>query len=108
MARPRLVDVFPGLAAQIRASFLADGLPRLAEAIDRLEIVAPCGCGDTSRGSFYTSDHTEAVPFPAGHETLMTDADIPIDVVGDQILYIELLGHCEIYERLMRLFPGAK
>jgi hypothetical protein len=109
MARLRLVNIFPDLAAQIRASFVADALPRLAGAIDTLEIVAPCGCSDSSCGSFHTSEeHYLGGPYPPGALTEETRDGALIDVLGDQILFIELLGSPDIHERLMQLFPGAK
>lgn len=92
---PLLVDVWPTLAAEIRLALLDDVEADLAEQIQSLEVVAPCGCGDSFCQSFYTVEKTGA-PWGDGHLNVAPRAPWPggyliLDVVLGVISYVEVL-----------------
>ena len=89
MEKPRLEDIWPGVAADLRTGLLALDKGDLASQIDDLRIEATCGCG----ARFCQSIHTVPLsddPYPEPSYTIEVGS-IEIDVAGGNICYIEIM-----------------
>jgi hypothetical protein len=84
-----LATAWPRFAGELADALRAHGRADLAAGVDGLDVVAPCGCGD----SFCQSFRTTAAPGPP--ETLALDAPWPgylvVDLVDGDIAYVEVL-----------------
>lgn len=92
---PLLRDVYPDLAAELIALLDEEGEPDLAICARDLRIHAPCGCGDSFCQSFYTAPPPSG-PYGPGHRSfpLITARGMTVlDVVGERIMYVELIDH---------------
>lgn len=90
----RLIDRWPKLAGELRQALIYEGRLDLADAVDWLEVVQPCPCGDAFCQSFYTApppsgtygpDHKNIPLFPPWAGMLI------VDVVEDKIKFVEVL-----------------
>jgi len=92
---PLLRDVYPTLVAELIALLNEEGETDLAICAQDLRIHAPCGCGDSFCQSFYTAPPSNG-PYGPGHRCmpLVTARGMTVlDVVGSQIMYVELIDH---------------
>ncbi|RNI17202.1 hypothetical protein [Flexivirga caeni] len=91
---PRLVDRYPVLAQQLREALVAEREPSLADQVEKLRVVAECGCGDDFCQSLYTAPKPTGAYGPE-HRNVRLDAPWPgmliLDVVDGQIAYVEVL-----------------
>jgi hypothetical protein len=89
----RLVDRWPKLSGELRDALIAEDEAGLANSVDSLEVVQPCGCGDDFCQSFYTAQPPDdAGP---GHRNVLLDPPwtgmLILYVVDDEIVYVEVL-----------------
>jgi hypothetical protein len=92
---PLLRDVYPNLTAELIALLEEEGESDLATCALDLRIHARCGCGDSFCQSFYTAPRPNG-PYGPGHRCvqLLTARGMTVlDVVGDQIVHVELVDH---------------
>lgn len=100
---PLVRDVYPGLLRELVALLEAEGERALAVCAHDLRLFAECGCGDDFCQSFRTAPHTPGVPYGPGHRNvclLPERGDLVLDVVGERIVYVEVLDR-------PRLRPGT-
>ena len=90
----RLIDRWPKLSGELRDALIAEDEAGLANSVDSLEVVQPCGCGDDFCQSFYTA-HPPDGAFGPGHRNVLLDPPwtgmLVLDVVDDEIVYVEVL-----------------
>jgi hypothetical protein len=100
-----LVESSPEFSRELRDLLIAAGEPALAAQVDRLEIVAKCGCNDDFCASFYTARK----PFERygewrrSVEVQPTEGMILLDVLGDTIIFIEVLYRDDVRAKLIPL-----
>jgi hypothetical protein len=84
-----LIEVLPELASRIKQVFIKHNRIDLPEQADSLKIIALCGCGENTCGSFYTVDpHIENEEFDT-EGFIVEDALIAVEVYGGKVGYIE-------------------
>ena len=94
----RLGQVLPELTGEIVGLLRAAGESALAVKFEFQPFHRWCECGDDFCQSFYTQPPPEG-SFGPGHRTVCLDPDagmINIDVVGDDIRYVEVLYRPEV------------
>jgi hypothetical protein len=92
---PYLRDVYPDLAAELVTLLDEEGESDLAICAHDLRIHSSCGCGDSFCQSFYTAPPPDGAYGP-GHRCipLITARGMTVlDVVGERIMYVELIDH---------------
>jgi hypothetical protein len=100
-----LVESLLEFSRELRELLIAAGKPALAAQVDRLEIVAKCSCNDDFCASFYTARK----PFERyGQERRTLEVQpaegmILLDVVGDTIVFIEVLYRDDVRSKLLPL-----
>ena len=100
-----LVESLPEFSRELRGLLIAAGKPVLAAQVDRLEIVAKCSCNDDFCASFYTARK----PFERygewrqSLEVQPAQGMILLDVVGDTIVFIEVLYRDDVRAKLVPL-----
>jgi hypothetical protein len=100
-----LVESLPEFSRELRDLLIAAGKPALAAQVDRLEIVAKCGCNDDFCASFYTAQKPERHAKDRWtHEVQPAQGMILLDVVGDTIAFIEVLYREDVRSKLLPLF----
>jgi hypothetical protein len=90
-----LREIYPELAAELVSLLDEEGEPDLAISARDLRIFARCGCGDGFCQSFYTAPPPNGSYGP-GHRCLplfTAQGMTVLDVVGGQIMYVELIDH---------------
>ena len=100
MTRPRIQEVFPELAEELRILLEADSEPELASQIPALFIVDRCRCGDDFCATFYTAPKPKGA-WGIGHRTIPLDCEdgyLNVDVLDGKIVSIEVL-----YRDVLRL-----
>jgi hypothetical protein len=103
----RLGTVLPELTAEIVRLLHAEGELTLALKFEFQPFLRWCSCGDEFCQSFYTQPPPDGAYGP-GHRTVCLSPDtgmINIDVVGDDIRYVEILYRPEVRGQL-RVMPG--
>lgn len=109
MEKPRLEDVWPDLASELRKGLLVAEKPDLAGQISELRIEATCGCGDRFCQSIHTIPPSDK-PYPDPTYTIEV-GDIQVDVAQGNICYIEIMDHDELessFEELARIVGDDK
>lgn len=105
--KPRLIDVLPELAAELRTLLEASNHRKLAYQVAGLVIFDRCRCGDSFCASFYIQPKLDEA-YVGDHNTIDLDADegmILLDVVNAQIAHVEVLNRDEIRETLRSGIP---
>jgi hypothetical protein len=105
--KPRLVDVLPELAVELRILLEASNHRDLADQLAGLVIFDRCRCGDSFCASFYTQ------PKPLGAyvgdfytiEVEPKEGMILLDVVNTQIAHVEVLYRDDIRKTLLSRIP---
>ena len=102
--RPRLAEVFPQLARDLKRALTDEGQIDLADQVDSLEIWSRCGCGDWFCASFYTASQewrgkqtVESVPVES------SSVDV-VDTLDKKIVFIEVLFNGEVSSKLGEIF----
>jgi hypothetical protein len=97
--------LLPQLATELEASLAARNRPALVAQIDDLRITAVCPCIVESCGSFHTAKRPMVRWFRRGEQIHLDDVvgTIVVDVVGGEIVYVEVLDRPEIREALSSL-----
>lgn len=94
--------VLPELTTEIVRLLRAEGELTLARKFAFQPFHGWCPCGDDFCQSFYTQPPPEG-PYGPGHRTVCLEPDtgmINIDVVGDDIRYVEILYRPEVHGQL--------
>ena len=102
---PLVADILPELANQLEALLRERGEPFLAEQIAGLEIRSVCRCGNEHCGSFYTTDRPMKRWFRRGRQVALSKGlpgSVVLDVVGGEIVYIEVLFWDEVRDAVDR------
>ena len=82
----------------IRVSSRADAAADLADQVRGLSITAVCRCGDDFCSSFYTGPRPDG-PWGQTHRNVSPEVAagmIVLDVVDDQIRYVEVLDRADV------------
>ena len=92
---PQLVSTpWPRLAAELTTALREEGEDALANKVAALHVVQRCGCGDDFCQGFYTAP-PPAGAYGPGHRNIGLSPSGPcyliLDVVKDQIMYVEVL-----------------
>ena len=99
-----LVESLPEFSRELTQLLIAAGKPALAAQVDRLEIVAKCGCNDEFCASFYTAPKSERQAKDRWTlEVQPAEGMILLDVLGDTITFIEVLYRDDVREKLIPL-----
>lgn len=102
-----LVASLPEFSRELKELLIAAGEPALAVQIDRLEIVAKCGCHD----DFCASFDTARKPFERfgewrpSVEVQPAQGMILLHLFGDTIIQVEVLYRDDVRSRLLSLEP---
>ena len=94
----KVTDVLPEFSAELIAALIDQGDVDLAEQIPELRVVARCGCGDGSCGSFYVAPRPHG-PWGPGHRNVVVDGakgTVVLDVVNNVITYVEALERPDV------------
>lgn len=102
-----MADLLPHVLAELEAGLREEGEIPLIETLPRLRVTEPCGCGDDFCSSFYTGPrprHSWAEEGSARTIGIGGGTVFAIDVVDDEIRYVEIISGSEIRFRLAELF----
>lgn len=99
-----LVEALPEFSRELTELLIAADKPALAAQVDRLEIVAKCGCNDDFCASFYTARKSERhAKDRRTIEVHPAEGMILLDVIGDTIAFIEVLYRDDVRSKLIPL-----
>jgi hypothetical protein len=104
---PKLRDVFPDLAGELRDLLGQEGEIVLATQVESLQIVDRCRCTDDFCAMFYTEPRP-AGAYGSGHRNVALDprrGDLILDVVDDRIMAVEVLYRNDIRKKLHGIIP---
>lgn len=91
---PLVSSTWPELAAELKSALHEAEERGLADQIDGLHFVQPCGCDDDFCQSFYTEAPPDGAYGP-GHRNVILSPPQPgwliLDVVHDVIMFVEVL-----------------
>lgn len=93
-----LIDLLPAFAAELDRALRADDAADLADQVRGLSITAVCRCGDDFCSSFYTGPRPDG-PWGQTHRNVSPEVAagmIVLDVVDDQIRYVEVLDRADV------------
>ncbi len=93
-----LIDLLPAFAAELDRALRAHDVADLADQVRGLSITAVCRCGDDFCSSFYTGPRPDG-PWGQTHRNVSPEVAagmIVLDVVDDQIRYVEVLDRAEV------------
>jgi hypothetical protein len=105
-AKPLLRSVLPELAGRIEAALRTQGEDRVADQVGGLRITAVCQCDQEFCGSFHTARRPMKRWLLHGRQVVVADdepGEIAIDVVRNEIAYVEVLFVDGVRERLAGL-----
>jgi|SRR5208337_810647 len=105
--KPRLADILPEFAIELKTLLEASNHRELAEQVPGLVILDRCRCGDSFCASFYTQPKPDGA-YVGDHNTIDLDAKegvILLDAVNAQIAHVEVLYRDEIRKILSSRFP---
>jgi hypothetical protein len=105
--KPRLIDVLPELAAELRVLLEASNQHELAGQVPGLVIFGRCHCGDSFCASFYTQPKPHGA-YVGDYYTIEVEPEegmILLDVVNTQIAQVEVLYRDEIRKTLLSRIP---
>jgi len=108
--RPRLTELLPELAERLEGLLRERGEPQLAEQVKSLRIVGACRCGHDFCGSFYTAPRPIRRWFRRGRQIeFLTElpGEVILDVVGGEIVYVEVLHWDETRDAVARACAGG-
>ena len=110
MDAPRLIDVIPELAEELKALLVKSEFPESVDQVAGLRIVDRCQCGEDSCATFYTATRPNGA-WGAGHENVMLDAEtglLILDLVHRKIVCVEVLDRKETKQKLDKILPLNK
>lgn len=93
-----LLDLLPDFASELDRALRADDADDLADQVRGLSITAVCRCGDDFCSSFYTGPRPDG-PWGQTHRNVVPEVAfgmIVLDVVDDQIRYVEVLDRADV------------
>jgi hypothetical protein len=90
---PFLVQLVPGLAAELERLLREAGRVDLAEQVPELRVTAPCACEVEGCASFYTARPMKRW-FRRGKQVPV--GDLVVDTIDGEIVFVEVLGRPEI------------
>ncbi|MGB7605359.1 MAG: hypothetical protein WBL93_07755 [Lutisporaceae bacterium] len=102
-----LKDIFPDLTVEIKKILLKNKRIDLYEQIDKLEIIALCGCGQENCGSFYTILPPKEEVEYAVEGFIISDAKVALEVYEGKVGYVEIFPSeydYEIHKKLAEIF----
>ena len=100
-----LAEALPEFAAELQALLRLAGEHEFGKGVPALRIVSRCQCGDDFCASFYTAPPPRGAYGP-GHRTIVLEPEhgmIILDVVGREIVHVEVLYRDEVRSRLARI-----
>jgi hypothetical protein len=103
-------QALPEFAAELIALLEKSTHAQLAPTVRDLPIVDRCRCGQSDCGHFYTAPRPRG-PYGPGHSSLRLDVArglVVIDIVGEVIVGIEVLGRRDVAVSLGALMPVAR
>jgi hypothetical protein len=100
---PLMVDVVPELAAEMEQELRASGYAGLAEQVAGLRMTRSCGCGDDFCASFYTGPYPKE-SWKGDHRTAALSHRLILDVVDDEIGFVEVLFRDDLRPRILTVF----
>lgn len=88
-----LAEILPEFSAEIAHLLEQSGQPELAKQIATLRIVKKCSCDDDFCASFYTQPKPSGSYGPNHRNVALRpkSGDIILDIVDDQICFVEVL-----------------
>ncbi|MBI3825962.1 MAG: hypothetical protein HY294_08200 [Candidatus Rokubacteria bacterium] len=92
------------MAKELRTLLARRGLRALADTVEGLRVVKRCRCGSDLCGSFYTAPPPDGSWGP-DHRNFMLSPSLILDVVGKEIVYIEVLDRNDVRDALARAMP---
>jgi hypothetical protein len=100
-----LAESLPEFSRELTELLIAAAEPALAAQVDHLEIVARCSCNDGFCASFYTARRPfeRYGPRRQSLEVQPTQGMILLDVMGDTIIFIEVLYRDDVRAKLIPL-----
>jgi len=101
-----VADILPELARRLEELLRERGEELLAAQIADLRVTAVCRCGNDRCGSFYTTERPMKRWFRGGRQVDLTDAFpgwVTLDVVGGEIVYVEVLFWDEVRDAVMNV-----
>jgi hypothetical protein len=103
---PLVADILPELAEQVELRLREHGEPFLAAQVADLRVTAVCRCGNEHCGSFYTAERPMKRWFRRGRQVDLSEGlpgSVTIDVVGGEIVYVEVLFWDEVRDAVARV-----
>ncbi|TDD35036.1 hypothetical protein E1287_14760 [Actinomadura sp. KC06] len=103
LERPLVRDAFPDLIAELVTLLEDEGEGELAICVRDVPLVAMCDCGDDFCQSIHTAVHPKDQPYGEGHRCvplLSSKGMLVLDVIGTQIMYIEVLDREPMHNQL--------
>jgi len=105
--QPRLVDVLPEFATELKSLLKDSNRCELAEQVDDLTIVDRCRCEDSFCASFYTQPKPEGT-YGHPHATIPLepkDVMLLVDTADGRIVHVEILHRDAIRDALLIRIP---
>ncbi len=99
---PTVGDAMPDFCAELTALVASSAHPHLAQQLAGLPLVDRCRCGQDNCAHFYTAPRPEGA-FGPGHCNVRLTATrglVVLDIVGDGIVAVEVLGRSDVKRRL--------
>jgi hypothetical protein len=105
--RPRLADILPSFATELRQLLQEQGEPELAAQVPGLVILDRCRCGDDFCATFYTQPKPKGAYGPGHRNVALTPEEgmLILDVVGDKIACVEVLYWDAVRQKLHSALP---
>jgi hypothetical protein len=105
--KPRLVEVLPELAVELRTLLEASNQHELAGQVPGLVIFDRCRCGDSFCASFYTQPKPDGAYIGELYtiEVEPKEGMILVDVLNTRIAHVEVLYRDEFREILLSRIP---
>jgi hypothetical protein len=104
--QPLVRSVLPGLADRMETALRAQGEERVADQVAELRITAVCPCDQEFCGSFHTAKRPMKRWMLRGRQITLADdgpGEVSIDVVQNEVAYVEVLFVDGVRERLAGL-----
>ncbi len=102
-------SVFPEFSLELEELLRTSERPDLASRVGDLPVVDRCRCGQSDCAHFYTAPRPEGA-FGPGHCNVRLTATrglVVLDIVGDGIVAVEVLGRSDVKRRLDVWLPAA-
>lgn len=92
-------DVLPEFAEEVTLLLRAAGEPELAASFKELPVLARCGCGQSSCGSFRTAELGYDYDYTLGLDVTSGKVGVDLDTDG-RLVYVEVLDRGDVGDAL--------